>query len=172
MTDLATISKIWNTIVTSNTFNFIVFVLILAFVFKKINIGALITSLQQKIIKLLEEAKKEKEEAQKALLNAEKAVENLPTELNEIMQDATKSAEVISKKILTEAEKQIESIESNAKKVIEAEEKLLISKLTKSTSQTSVELAKTHIKNVLVQTPTLHEKYINDSIDELDRLKW
>jgi len=172
MTDLSTISHIWNTIVTSNTFNFIVFVLILAWVFKKINIGAMISSLQQKIIKLLDEAKKEKEDAQNALLNAEKAVENLPVELNEIIQDAAKSAEVISKKILTEAEKQIESIESNAKKIIEAEEKLLISKLTKNTSQASVELAKTHIQNVLGQTPSLHEKYINDSIDELDRLKW
>ena len=172
MFNIESISHIWNVIVRSNTFNFIIFVLILAWIFKKINIGAIISSLQQKIVKLLDEAKKEKEEAKKTLLNAEKDVENLPAVLNEIIQDAKKSAEVITKKILTEAEKQIESIESNAEKVIEAEEKLLISKLTKSTSQASVEMAKTHIQNVLVQTPSLHEKYINNSIDELDRLKW
>lgn len=172
MLNLSTISNIWNIIVTSNTFNFVVFVLILAWVFKKINISQIITSLQEKIIKLINEVKKEKEEAENALINAEKAVENLPSELNEIMQDAQKSAETISKKVLSEAEKQIKDIEENSVKVIEAEEKLLISNLTKKTSLASVKLAGDHIKNVLVETPTLHEKYINDSIEELDRLNF
>lgn len=170
--DLTKISHIWNIIITSNTFNFIIFVLILALVAKKINVGNIISSLQAKIIKIIDEAKREHEEAKNKLLDAEKAVENLPKELSELIQDATKSSEVIGKKILTEAEKQIENIETNAKKVIEAEEKLLIAKLTKSTSQASVEAAKTHVQKVLEETPTLHEKYINDSIDELDKLTW
>lgn len=172
MIDLSTISKIWNIIVESNTFNFIVFALIFVWILKKINIKEIINSLQQKIIKIIDEAKKEHEDAQNELLNAEKAVENLGVELKNIVDDAHKSAEVIGEKILNEAKKQIASIESNAKKVIEAEEKLLISKLTKSTSQASIETAKLHIKNVLEQTPTLHEKYINESIDELDRLNF
>lgn len=172
MIDLSIISKIWNIIVESNAFNFIFFALIFAWIFKKIDIKNIISSLQQKIIKMIDEVKKEHEEAQNELLNAEKAIENLGTELKSIVDDAHKSAEVIGEKILTEAKKQIESIESNAKKVIEAEEKLLISKLTKNTSQASVEAAKSHIKNVLGQAPTLHEKYINESIDELDRLNF
>lgn len=172
MTNLSNISHIWQLIVESNTFNFIVFVLILAFIFKKIDVNSIITALQAKIIKILDEVKKEHEEAKSALLNAEKAVENLDSELNVIVEDAQKSATVIGEKILTEAKKQIESINSNAQKVIEAEEKLLISKLTKNTSKTSVEAAKAHIQNVLNETPTLHEKYINESIDELDRLNF
>ena len=168
--DLSTISKIWNTILMSNTFNFVIFVLILAWIFKKINVEAIISSLQEKIIKIIEDAKREKAEALNMLANAEKAVENLGAELETIVGDAEKSAEVISKKILSEAEKQLESIELNAKRVIEAEEKMLISKLAKNTSNQSVELAKSHIENVLTQTPSLHEKYIDESIDELDRL--
>lgn len=170
--DLTSIAKIWNVIVYSNTFNFIVFVAIIAWIVVKIDVKSAITSLQQKIIKIIEDVKKEHEDALSALKNAEKAVEKLPEELDGIMQDAAKSAETISRKILTEAEKQLESIETNAKKVIDAEEKLLISKLTKSTSSLSVDTAQKHIQNVLVETPTLHEKYINESIDELDRLKW
>lgn len=172
MIDLLVVSKIWNIIVESNTFNFIFFVLIIALIFKKIDIKGIINSLQQKIIKILDEVKKNKEDAQNELLQAEKAVENLGEELKVIVNDAEKSAKVIGEKILTEAKKQIESIESNAKKVIDAEEKLLISKLAKNTSQASVEAAKSHIKDVLVRTPTLHEKYINESIDELDRLNF
>lgn len=172
MLNFESISKIWNIIVESNTFNFIVFALIVAWIFKKIDIKNMISSLQQKIIKILDEVRKEHEDAKNELLNAEKAIENLEDELKNIVDDAHKSAEVISNKILDEAKKQIEGIEANAKKVIEAEEKLLISKLTRSTSQASVEAAKSHIKNVLEQTPTLHEKYINESIDELDRLNF
>lgn len=172
MTDTSSIANIWNIIVYSNTFNFIIFVLILVFVAKKVNVGAAISALQAKIIKLIDDAKKEHEEATNKLKNAEKEVENLPNELKGIVDDAHKSADVISDKILAEAKKQVESIEQNAKKVIDAEEKLLIAKLAKSTSQASVEAAKKHIQNVLVETPTLHEKYINESIDELDRLNF
>lgn len=167
-----TLSHIWNVIVTSNTFNFLIFLLIFAWIFKKINIKGIIDSLQAEIIKVLEASKKTKEEAQNDLLMAEKAVENLGEELNEIFEDASKSAKVISEKILSEAQKQVESIEKNATKVIDAEEKLLISKLTKSTSKASVEVAKAHIKNVLVETPSLQDKYIDECIEELDKLNW
>lgn len=172
MIDLSTITHIWNIIVKSNTFNFIIFVLILAWIFKKIDVKGMISSLQIKILEMIEAAKKTKEEAKGQLLNAEKAVENLGQELKVIIDDATRSAEIVSEKILSEAEKQIANIENNAKKVIEAEEKLLIAKLTQSTSKASVEAAKSHITNVLRQAPTLHEKYIDESINELDRLSF
>lgn len=170
--NIETISKIWNVIVESNTFNFIIFALIFIWIFKKIDIKSAINSLQQKIIKLLDDVKKEHEDAHNGLRNAEKAVENLGEELKNIVDEATNSAKVIGEKILTEAKKQIENIELNAERIIDAEEKLLISRLTKSTSLASVETAKEHIKDVLEQAPTLHEKYINESIDELDRLNF
>ena len=172
MIDIATILKIWNIIVESNTLNFIIFVLLLGLIMKKVNIAGAISSLQQKIVKIIDDAKQEKSDALNALNQAEKAVENLGTELKEIVDDAQKSANVLGEKILNEAKKQVEDIENNAKKVIEAEEKLLISKLAKQTSQQSVEAAKSHITNVLSETPTLHEQYINESIDELDRLNF
>jgi len=170
--DLTLLTHLWNKIVASNTFNFLIFIAIFAWIFKRINVKGIIDSLQAAILKVLEAAKREKDEAQNQLLLAEKAVENLGEELKVIVEDATKSAKVIGEKILSEAQKQVESIEKNATKVIEAEEKLLISKLTRSTSKASVEVAKSHITNVLVETPTLHEKYINESIDELDKLNW
>lgn len=166
------ISHIWNIIVESNTFNFIIFIALFGLIFKKINIKGIIDSLHMKVVKILDDAKKEKEEAENKLLQAEKAIENLSEELGVIVEDAKKSAEVIGNKILTEAQKQIENIEANAVKVIDAEEKLLVSNLTKTTSKASVEMAKSHIEKVLEQTPSLHEKYINESIEELDRLNF
>ena len=170
--NLEILSHIWTVFVKSNAFNFVVFVLIFAWIIKKFNFKGMFEALQKKIADIIEEAKRTKAEAQQELITAEKEVENLPQVLNEIIQDAEKSANVIGEKILNEAKKQIESIESNAVKVIEAEEKLLISKLTKNTSKVSVEIAKSHVESVLEQTPSLHEKYINESIEELDRLSF
>jgi len=172
MLDTETMLHIWNKILYSNTFNFIIFVAILGWIFKKIDVKAVITALQKKIIHLIDEAKKEKDAAETELKNAHKAVENLGEELKTIVDDAARSAEVIGEKIMTEAQKQLENIENNATKVIEAEEKMLVSNLTKSTSLASVEHAKSHIQNALKETPTLHEKYINESIQELDRLNF
>ena len=172
MVNLETISNIWKTIVESNLFNFIIFVAILTWIFKKINVAGMISSLQQKIVKVLDDVKKNHDDAKNELENASKAVKNLDTELKTIVEEASKSASVIGDKILDEAKKQIESIEANAEKIISAEEKMLISKLTKNTSKASVKIAKDNIVQVLEQTPTLHEKYINESIDELDRLSF
>lgn len=164
------ITHIWNVFVKSNTLNFVVFLLIFAWIFKKVGIKSMVSSLQHKVVKLLDEAKNEKDEADNLLIQAEQALEKLPEQLGEIIQDATKSADIISNKILNEAKKQVENIELNATKVIAAEEKLLIAKLTKNTSQASVEIAKSHIESVLEEAPGLHEKYINESIDDLDNL--
>ena len=169
---LNTIGHIWNVFVTSNLFNFVVFLAIFAWIFKKFDLKGMLTGLQQKISNLIELAKKERAEATQELEKAQSAVANLDTELKIIVNDAQKSAEVISEKLLKEAEKQIESIESNAVKVIAAEEKLIVSNLSKSATKASVAVAKAHIEKVLAETPTLQEKYINESIDELDRLSF
>lgn len=168
--DLTVLSNIWNAIVESNTFNFIIFISLIALIFKKINVRGIIDAIHAKILKVIEEVNQEKEEALLKLSNAEKSVENLAQELDTIVNDAQKSAEVIGNKILEEAKKQVENIESNALKVIDAEEKILISELTKSTSAASVMLAKQNIQKTLNEAPNLHEKYINESIDELDKL--
>lgn len=172
MADTSTLLHIWNLLVESNTFNFVIFVICFALIFKKINVAGIIASLQEKIVKVLNEVEKDKNEALEKLTAAEKEIENLSSELDTILNEAKNSAEVIGKKILSEAEKQVQNIEQNAKKVIEAEEKMLVSSLTKETSKASVAAAKNHIQNVLVQTPTLHEKYIDECIEELDKVNF
>lgn len=169
---METISHIWHVFVITNTFNFLIFAAIIIWIFKKINAKAIIDSLHAKVVETIETAKKTKEEAHGHLKEVEKSVENLPEVLNSILQDASKSAEVIEKKLLEDAQKQVEHIRVNAEKVIEAEEKMLTSKLTKKASKASVELAKSHIQTALEKNPQLHEKYINDSIEELDRLSF
>lgn len=166
------LQQIWNIIVESNTFNFIIFAAIIFWIFRKINVKGIIDSLHLKIVEMIESAKKNKEEAHQKLKEVEKSVENLPSELDLMIKEAKTSAHSIGEKILDDAKKQVEGISSNAKKIIDAEEKRVTAILTKMASKASVEQAKTHITNLLVKTPELHEKYINESIEELDRLNF
>lgn len=170
--NLSIIAHIWNVIVESNTFNFIIFAAIIVWVFKKINGKAMISSLQEKIAKLIEDVKNTKQDAETKLRNSQKAVEYLPHELEGMMRDAGKSAKALEEKILSETESQVQNIYKNAEKIVDAEEKMLISKLTKGTSLNSVKIAEDNVKNAFAQDKSLHEKYINESIDELDRLSF
>lgn len=167
-----TIEQIWQMIVNSNALNFTFFVLILAWVFKKIDVKSLFDGLHQKIIEIIETAKKSREEAHQKLKEVESSVKNLPKELEEIVKDAEKSAETIEQKLIDEAKKQVEQIKSNAQKIIEAEEKMIKSTLTIKASRESIEKARLNVKAALKTNPNLHEKYINESIDEIDRLNF
>lgn len=146
--------------------------LIIILVAKKINISAMIENLKISIETRIKNAEHAKSKAFVELQDVEKSVENLGDEIKKMLGDAENNAEIIGKKILEDAEKQIAGIELNSKKIIDAEEKSLTSKLTKKASLTSVELAKSQIKNTLANNPSLHARYINESIDSLDRLNF
>lgn len=167
-----TILKIWNFIVETNVFNFVIFAAIIIYIFKKINVKQMVDNLQESIVKIIENTKQNKEKSETALKEAQKSIENLPSVLEEIVQDAQKSAEVISNKIQEETAQQIDAINNNADKTITAEEKFIISNLIKEASLKSVEHAEKQIKFELLKDVSLHEKYIKESIDELDRLKF
>lgn len=166
------IAHIWHVIVESNTLNFIIFLYLFSLIFKKINVKGMIDSIHQKKVEVITVATKTKEDAHNQLKEIEKSIENLENELNSIISDATRSAEMISEKLLQDIKNQLENIEKNAAKVISAEEKMLISKLTHKVSKASVSLAERNIQHALGQNEHLHQKYINESIDELDRLNF
>jgi len=166
------VSHIWNVFVTSNAFNFAVFIAIFALIFKRFNLSAIIVAAQNKVADMIDDAKKARAAAKLELFEAEKSTANLYNELQSIIHDAEKSAKVIGEKIIEDAHKLVENIEQNTVKVIDAESKMLISKLTKTASKASVEVAKSHVAKALEQNPNLHDKYINESIDSLDKLNF
>ena len=164
------LAQFWNVIVESNTLNFVVFVLILAYLCKKIDVNKIIENLQAKIQQMVEASKEAKEVAIKDLAKAEESVKNVATEVETILSDAKVTASKLSEKIAEDAKKQTESIKKNAKKIIEAEEKIIYNSLMKKASKASLEVAKNHIKDTLRNNEALQDKYINESIDKLDGL--
>lgn len=164
------IIKFWDIIVKSNTFNFAILLLIFAIVANKLKIGKKIEQLKLDIVKSIEDAQLKKEESAKVLSQARFEVENLDKEVSERIKNTKNNAETISEEILKNAGQKVQKYESGVSRTIEAEEKTISATLSKQAATAAVELAKLHIKRTLDNNRELHRKFINDSIEELDRI--
>ena len=155
----------------SNTINFILMIAILAVIVKKMCIK---DSLDKSILAVraaINKSDEAKQNSKKSLQEAKISIEKLPQEVKCIEQEAASKAEVFKNKIEESTQKTIFNIEKNVDRVISIEEKKLSNLLTGKTITASVELAKNHIENLLVQNPDVHQKFIKESIDELKKVK-
>lgn len=164
------LANFWNIIVKSNTFNFAVLLLIFAILFKKLNVSAIVEKIKQDIINTINSAKAERENAKNKLYDAQKSIENIEEEIKQRLDEASLRGEVIAGQISANTDEQVKLIEKNISRVINAEEKTLSAKITEKTLKASIELAKQHIKNTLANNPELHNKFIDESIDNIDRV--
>ena len=161
--------EFWNLIVQSNTFNFLIFIGLFALLFKKINFGAMMDKLQAKVMSLIEDAKKAKDDSIVELKRTQEISSKVPTEVRNILDNAEVTADRLGKRILEEAKKQVNSIYKTTDNVVESEGQRIISNLSQKTALASLELAKNHIVKTLKAKPQYHVKFIEDSINELDR---
>ena len=164
--------EIWNLIVKTNTFNFIIFVILFAIIIKYAKVGNMITSMQAKVKQFIDDSVNAKEKSKKELQIAEQKVQNVTSEIKEIHDNADLNAMRLERKILADANIQSESILQNADKINEANGKKIISELSQEAALVSVELAKRHIISVLKKKPQYHAKFVSDSINELDRFNF
>lgn len=161
------INEIFDIIVKSNTFNFIIMMLIIFVVAKKLKLSQTLENTKNEIINKIEHSQFEKNEAQKEFTKAKITFENVEIEVAEKIETAKADSKNLAKEILTSTQEKIKQIEDNASRVINAEEKTISARLTAKAAKDSTELAKENIKNLLKENPQLHEKFIIQSIQEL-----
>lgn len=168
---MSEIINIWDFIVKSNAFNFIVMILLLGYIFKKVNLEAALENIKKQIIEAIENSKLEKAKAELELKKAQKAVENLDSEIKERFELAEKNVQGVVEQTLENAKLQAEHIEKNVFTAIENEEKQVSAKILNSTAVKALETAKDKIISRLKDHPELHEKFINEAIDDIDKVK-
>lgn len=164
-------ANFWNLIVQSNTFNFIVLLVILAIIYQKLNISSAIEKMKTEIVSFIENSKKEREDSEKHLESTKKSVENLDVEIKETLEKSKLLAQNVFNEIQSMAQKNVEKIEANVDKVIDNETRKINTKLSQSTANSAVDLAATKLKEMFDKDPALHERHINDAIETLDRIK-
>ena len=161
------IIQIWNIIVKSNTFNFIVMLCILVWIVKKFNIKSSLEKSKQNVVENIEKSKNEKTQGILILEDAKSEVKNLEKETSKMLLDAENQANNVVNNIMTSTKTKINQMKENVQKVVEAEEKKISARLIKDVTQKSFEKAKQSIIAQLEAHPELHEKYINESLDRL-----
>ncbi len=156
---------------TSNTINFIIMVVILGVIVKKINLKLSFDSAIDKVKTSIKQSDDAKSDSISKLAEAQTAIDHLPQDIASLEKEATDKAKVFKSKIEESTQKTISSIEGNVDRALAIEEKKLSNLLTGKTVVASVELAKDHIKQLLANEPDLHQQFIQESIDELVKVK-
>ena len=164
-------AEFWNLMVQSNTFNFAILMLIIAIVFAKIDLPGIIEKIRLEIASNIENAQKLQKEAQSELKKAKKAIKNTDTEVEEKLSSAKNSAKLLVDEINKNTKSQVAQIENNVDRVILAETKKVSTKLSHDTVNKAINLAKENIINKLASDPSLHNKLIEESITELDKIE-
>jgi F0F1-type ATP synthase membrane subunit b/b' len=164
------ILKLWELILQSNTFNFVVLVVILTIVMQKMNISEKLVQLKDEIISKLEASRKAKEDAEEYYTEAKSKTKNLPQEISERLNLANKQADNVAEMIKESKNKKLKQLSDNVIKIIDAETKTLITNLHDRTAGDAINIASRYIKNKIKEEPELQNRYIDESIRELEKI--
>ncbi len=159
--------EIWNKILTSNLFNFVLMLVFLGWIIKKCKIADMLENGRKSIEDKIISAKAEKENAIKALYEIQEQGVNVEKEVLDIIEKADKNAIIVGEKLIDDAEKQSETFTKSTQKAIDTNIEKLRLNLTNETAQIVLDKAKNHIEKLLKEDRNLHIKYINESIEAL-----
>lgn len=168
---MSSITQLWDIILESNTFNFLILVVILAVVMQKMKFTDKIEKMKESIILKIEESQKAKEDAENKYHSAKEQILHLDDDIEAKINLAKQQAENVAKSIKKTTDRKLKQIEKNVQKVIEAEEKTIYTTLNDKTAEASVDMAEEYIIEKLAAEPELHDKYIEESIEELERVE-
>ena len=160
-------SEIWNDILQSNLFNFVLMLFVLAWIFKKFNIADKLEQGRKNIEDRIIFSNLEKEKSITNLYTAQAETENVSKKVFEILDRSEKNALITGQKLVDEAIEQSKNIEDTVKKTEESEIKSLNDTLREKTARAAIKLAQNRVETELENNRDLHMKFINESIDAL-----
>ncbi|MBQ7450718.1 hypothetical protein IJS77_04810 [bacterium] len=164
--------NIWNEILKSNTFNFIIFLVIIALILKKINIAKILENIKQNTENSVNNSIKAKKDSQTALIKSENKMKGVEKDVEKIITESKATADIMASNIVSGAKGQIEIIQNNAKKVIVNDLYKTKKSLSDFAIKESIQLTRDNIKNKLNENKGLHQKYIDEALNELEKINF
>ena len=155
----------------TNLFNFIIFLSILIFLFKKIDVVGMLENMKNAVIENIEASKTSKSESETHLKEIQEKVSHIEEEIDGIIKKSEQNAKLVGEKIIEDANHTVESIKDNSKKLVENKSALLKNDILKRASEASIEVARNHIVNELNNNYDLHQKLIDESLEALHSYK-
>lgn len=155
----------------TNLFNFIIFLSILIFLFKKIDVVGMLENMKNAVIENIEASKTSKSESETHLKEIQEKVSHIEEEIDGIIKKSEQNAKLVGEKIIEDANHTVESIKDNSKKLVENKSALLKNDVLRRASEASIEVARNHIVNELNNNYDLHQKLIDESLEALNSYK-
>ena len=158
-------------IARTNLFNFVIFLSIIIFLIKKINVKSKLEDAQVCIKDSITESEATKVQSEERLNTIEDDLANIENEIDSIINQSEENAKLIGEKILQDGQKTVLSIEENTDKALDNSRMLLKNELLRRASLASVEVAKAHIIKELTNNQDLHNILIDESIEAIEGIK-
>ena len=155
---------------TSNAINFIIMLVILGWILKKINLGKSFAEAIECFKNSINKSVEELNQANKKLEHSQSLLKKMPSEIKDLEDNSQNKIKVFKDQIENNTNKTILELKKNIDNVLKLEEQKISNVLTDKTSIDSVELAKQHLVNLLKENPQLHEQFIQKSLNELDKV--
>ena len=155
----------------TNLFNFVIFLSILIFLFKKIDVVGMLDNMKNVVIENIEASKTSKLDSETHLKEIEEKVSHIEEEIDGIIKKSEQNAKLVGEKIIEDANHTVESIKENSKKLVENKSALLKNDILRRASEASIEVARNHIVNELNNNYDLHQKLIDESLEALNSYK-
>jgi len=155
-------------IARTNLFNFIIFISIIAFLVKKVDVSSLLEKKQVEVKNNIIESESAKVDSEEKLKIIKTFLINIQNTINSILLKSQENANLVGEKYLKDSEKTKSIIQENADKTKENNKLILKNELLKKIFLISVEVAKDYIKNELNKNSELHDKLIDESIDSIE----
>ena len=156
---------------TSNTINFAIMAILLGVIIKKLHLSTAFEKSIEAIKNQISNSETEKANSSKILGKNKDLIEKLPNELEEMEKTSQSKLTAFEEKIEDNTRKTIENLVLSTDRIKTIEEKKVSNLLTQSTSKEALELAKNRICELLEKNPEMHNDFIQQSIDELDKVK-
>lgn len=157
-------------ILHSNLINFVIMIVIIALILRKINVKDNIDNQHKKIKDSINKSQEEVKSALKSYENAKEKLDNVHIETEKIVENAKNVLENLEQKHKNELEDIKAYFEKNLTKEIEREKQNTLNDITLSVAKASAALSYDNIKQTLKQNPNLHQKYIDECINSIDGL--
>ena len=155
-------------IARTNLFNFVIFLSIIIFLVKKVNVSAKLEDARNSVQETIEQSEAAKADSEERLSTIETSMASIEQEIEAIIEKSVENAKLVGEKIVQDGEKTALVIQENTTKAIENSRMILKNELLKRASLASVEVAKSHIINELKNNADLHDRLIDESIEAIE----
>ena len=157
-----------NIILHSNLLNFIIVIIFLVWVIRKVDLAALIAKKQADIAEMIKNADDEKQIKQNHLAVTQNKVSNVKQEMLKIIDDGEQVANNLSDSILDDAEKQAADMHKKAVISVANQKQVVTGEVMAKITDAAFFIAEEHIKQAIDER--LHRKYIDEFINNLDAI--